>query len=127
LAPGGTLALTTLNRRSLAWMVFGTKWSMIVEDHFTYWDRRSLRGLLERHGLSVVSLRTFGLGRDFVKFMDGPSSSSEGGRVADREEKGSRWRWDVRSEVLTVEEWFNAAFRLCGGGVGLEAIARRVG
>jgi hypothetical protein len=69
LALGGSLALTTLNRRPLARRVFGMRWSMVLRDHFTYWDRRFFRSLFTSLGLTVRE-DTMGLGRDFVEWVD---------------------------------------------------------
>ncbi len=121
LAPGALLAVTTLNRRSLAWWAFGTRWSMVAEGHFTYWDRSSLARLFESSGLRVVDRETFGLGGDFVKLLDRfrhvparPGSEAP-------ESAG----WDVNPLVLNVENLLNAAFRTFGGGVGIGLTLRR--
>lgn len=114
LAPGGVLALTTLNRRSLAWLVFRMRWSMVVEDHFTYWDRRSLSLLFGALGLGVVEREIFGLGRDFVKALDRFRRGS-----AQEETSKTCENWDVNPLVLRAENILNAAFRNFGGGVGI--------
>jgi SAM-dependent methyltransferase len=114
LAPGGILALTTLNRRSLAWLVFRMRWSMVVEDHFTYWDGRSLSLLFGSLGLTVVDREIFGLGRDFVKGLDRFRKRPVQGEASHR--SGD---WDVNPFVLKLESALNAAFRNLGGGVGI--------
>lgn len=120
LGPGGTLALTTLNQRSLAWTVFRTRWSMVVDDHFTYWTARSLTRLLQQAGLSILDVDIFALGRDFVSALHG-SAANEGEDGADREVGG----WDLRIGVLRAEAVLNRIFRLVGGGVGLGVIAQK--
>lgn len=121
LAPGGVLALTTLNRRSLAWLIFRMRWSMVAEGHFTYWDRRSLSGLFESLGLRIVDSEIFGLGRDFVKLFDrvrrGPAPP--GSKAL--QSAG----WDVNPLVLNIENLLNVAFRTVGGGVGIGLTLRR--
>jgi 2-polyprenyl-3-methyl-5-hydroxy-6-metoxy-1,4-benzoquinol methylase len=124
LAPGGWLALTTLNRRSLAFRVFGTNWSMVVPDHFTYWDMRSLRSLFTSLGLIVIRQETFGLGRDFVQWMDRFSRS---GRAREGPDPGNGVQaggWDTSPGVVLLERALNAGFRRLGGGVGLEMLLR---
>jgi 2-polyprenyl-3-methyl-5-hydroxy-6-metoxy-1,4-benzoquinol methylase len=123
LAPGGWLALTTLNRRSLASRVFGTRWSMVVPDHFTYWDRRSLSSLFTSLGLIVVRGETFGLGRDFVQCLDRISRSdrARGRGQRDHVHPGG---WDTAAAVLLLERAMNAGFRRLGGGVGVEMLLR---
>jgi SAM-dependent methyltransferase len=116
LAPGGILALTTLNRRSLAWLVFRMHWSMVVEDHFTYWDARSLRLLSDSLGLRVIDIEIFGLGRDFVGLLDlWRSRRSAAAKMPLRSPGG----WDTSSTVLRVEGALNAVLRRIGGGVGI--------
>jgi hypothetical protein len=129
-APGGTLAISTLNLPSLAWTVFGMRWSMVVEDHFTYWDRRSLRFLFESLGMTVVREDIFGLGRDFVKAVDrllgrgtpAATSADEPTPSVTRRRSGG---WDISGSVLRFEELLNAGFRIGGGGVGVAMVMRR--
>jgi len=121
LKPGGTLALTTLNQRSLAWTVFRTRWSMVVDDHFTYWTARSLTRLLEQAGLSILDVDIFALGRDFVSALHGSTASERTHAARDREADG----WDLRIGVLRAEAVLNRIFRLVGGGVGLGVIAQK--
>jgi len=124
LAPQGTLFLTTLNLGSLAYRCFGTDWSMVGEDHFTYWNRTSLSRLFESLGLVVDELHTFGLGRDFVAFMDRRRNRSNAGGRSDQAFgngalTGATRRWDVNPAVLIAERVLNLAFRAFGGGVGI--------
>jgi 2-polyprenyl-3-methyl-5-hydroxy-6-metoxy-1,4-benzoquinol methylase len=122
---GGLLALTTLNWRSLARKVFGMRWSMIVEDHFTYWDRHSLTSLFRAQGLEVCEVETFGLGRDFVSALDRRGSSMGGVRSRTSSADASSANWDVHPLVLRVESVLNRAFASLGGGVGIRVILRR--
>jgi 2-polyprenyl-3-methyl-5-hydroxy-6-metoxy-1,4-benzoquinol methylase len=123
-APGGWLALTTLNRRSLAFRVFGTRWSMVVPDHFTYWDMGSLRLLFTSLGLIVVREETFGLGRDFVQWMDRISRSGRAREGPDPGDGVQAGGWDTAPGVDLFERALNVGFRRLGGGVGLEMLLR---
>jgi len=119
LAPGGTLAVTTLNYDSLVRRSFGFGWSMICDDHFTYWNARSLRALFEAQGLRLVRARSFGLGRDFVAFLDRlrprqPTPATSGGPSEDG-------GWDVNPVVLAAERVCNRLLDLTSAGVGVEA------
>jgi 2-polyprenyl-3-methyl-5-hydroxy-6-metoxy-1,4-benzoquinol methylase len=125
--PGGWLALTTLNRRSLAFRIFGTRWSMVVPDHFTYWDTRSLRSLFTPLGLIVVREETFGLGRDFVQWVDcisRPRRRRGGNSPGAYSRVGG---WDTTAAVVVLERAMNAGFRRLGGGVGVEMLLRAPG
>jgi SAM-dependent methyltransferase len=119
----GTVSLTTLNRKSLAWFFFRTRWSMVVEDHFTYWDRKSLTRLFESLGLRVLRTEIFGLGRDFVAFLDGARRGRDGATSPRPERGGSGW--DVHPGVLHAEGVLNRFFDLFGGGVGIGMVFRR--
>jgi SAM-dependent methyltransferase len=122
LRPGGTLALTTLNLPSIAWFLLGTRWSMVVEDHFTYWNRRSLSGILARQGFEIQRVEIFGLGRDFVRGVS-RLRRRRGNEVTSPVEAAS---WDTRPAVLRAEALLNRIFNLTGGGVGIGVLARRV-
>jgi SAM-dependent methyltransferase len=122
LAPGGTLAVTTLNFPSLAWRVFGTRWSMVCEDHFTYWARPSLEALFGRFGLVIEPAETFGLGRDFVWMLNRWRATTSSGRmdtVAGSATPPPQTGWDMNALVLTAENSLNHALRVFGGGVGI--------
>jgi SAM-dependent methyltransferase len=118
LAPAGRLMLTTMNRRSLAARVFRSRWSLLGEDHFTYWDRRSLVELFETVGLTVTDLRFFGLGRDFVLWMDRLAARrrpSFGGR-----DEGWDSSWESAALVTASERVLNRVLDATGLGVGIE-------
>jgi len=119
-APGGRLVVTTLNHRSLAWLVFGMKWSMVVDDHFTYWNRRSLQFLFAEQGMKLISYRAYGLGRDFVSFVD---SLRHTNRPVNQPAPSAtpNDRWDVRPTTLAIEDAVNHLLRWSGLGVGLYA------
>lgn len=122
LRPGGVLALTTLNLPSLAWFLLGTRWSMVVEDHFTYWNRRSLTGILERHGFDVERVEVFGLGRDLVRWVFRPARRGAGPKPPGAPAAPA---WDTRPGVLKAEALLNRVFDTTGGGVGIGVVARR--
>ena len=116
--PKGQVFLTTLNRRSLVARLFSTGWSMVVEDHFTYWDAGSLNRLLDAAGLSVVETRFFGVGRDFVRWLDRALAVSEARPGAPR--FGGRRDWATLRPVLALERLVNRALDATGAGVGIE-------
>jgi 2-polyprenyl-3-methyl-5-hydroxy-6-metoxy-1,4-benzoquinol methylase len=124
LAPGGTLVVTTLNYDSLVRRCFGRHWSMVCDDHFTYWNARALRMLFEAQGVRLVRARSFGLGRDFVAFVD-PLLSRARRPVQVRAPIASDGlpdaTWDTNSLVLMAESACNRLLNLAGAGVGLEA------
>ena len=120
LAPGGTLVVTTLNYDSLVRRVFGFSWSMVCDDHFTYWNACSLRALFEAQGLRLVQARSFGLGRDFVALLDRlrPRRSTPATSGTSSEDGGG---WDVNPLVLAAERACNRLLDATGAGVGVEA------
>lgn len=116
----GRVVVTTLNVASLAFRAFGLEWSMVCDDHFTYWNRRSLVGLVESAGFRVVSCTTFGLGRDFVARLDRRPPPSAAPEVAvPLGEAAPERRWDVNGWVVAAENVANVALNLSGTGVGI--------
>ena len=134
-APGGTIVVSTLNRRSLVSRAFRGRWSMVVEDHFTYWDRSSLASAFTAAGATVTDLTSFGLGRDFVAWIDRwrgsadqyadvgapPARSAENPPVRQMSQDS---RWDVNPVVLGVERMINRFLDLTLLGVGIEVTVR---
>lgn len=58
LRPGGRLVLTTGDAGSLLARISGGRWHLYtLPEHLFFFTRRSLRVLLEEHGLRVVSIR----------------------------------------------------------------------
>lgn len=123
LRPGGTLALTTLNRRAFVARVTGARWSMIVPDHFTYWHERPLIGLLERSGMRIISTHTFGLGRDLVAPLDRVITLARGLRAQPRGESGGGW--DSHWSVTRAEDVLNRILDTGDLGVGLAVLATK--
>lgn len=127
-APGGLIVVTTLNRRALVERVFRSRWSMIVVDHFTYWDADSLRYAFASSGLSVVSSSSFGLGRDFVSWIDrlrpAPTLQADLG-APHPDQDARRSGWDASAAVLVAERALNRALDLTALGVGIELVMRR--
>lgn len=126
-APGGTVVVTTLNRRSLVSRVFRGNWSMIVEDHYTYWDRTSLTRAFSAAGLSISGTSSYGLGRDFVTRIDRWRGSAEsradpeGGAPEPGADSG---RWDVNPVVLAAENGVNYFLDRLSLGVEIEIVSR---
>jgi 2-polyprenyl-3-methyl-5-hydroxy-6-metoxy-1,4-benzoquinol methylase len=122
--PGGHLFLTTLNWDSLVRRVRGTRWSMIADEHFTYWTRAALHGLFELESMEVRWSESFGLGRDLVAALDVLASRGRNLLRANRSETSERSRppgWDASRVVLLGERAANTALRISGSGVGLFA------
>jgi SAM-dependent methyltransferase len=121
LAPGGLLALTTLNWSSLVRRIVGMRWSMIADEHFTYWTPEALRRLFGRENLVPTSSESFGLGRDLVRPLEHLASRGAR-RLRPREsadEQASHRSWDTSPAVLFVERAVNVGLRLTGSGVGI--------
>jgi len=125
--PGGTVVVTTLNRRSLVSRAFRGGWSMIVEDHYTYWDRPSLTRAFAAAGMSVSETRSYGVGRDFVSKIDRWRGSGE--NKADPEgvapaTRSDSSRWDVNPVVLAAENGVNLLLDKLSLGVEIEIVSR---
>jgi SAM-dependent methyltransferase len=130
--PGGRIFLSTLNQRSLVARVFGLRWSMVVEDHFTYWSRKSLIGLVGRTGLIASDLSFSGIGRDFFAWLDrgeapaGDDTCSESPHVGHTEvgEYPAR-SWDSIPWVLRIEQVANRILNATALGVSVELLATK--
>jgi SAM-dependent methyltransferase len=121
-APGGLVAISTLNRRSAVAWLFGSRWSMVVRDHFTIWDRDSLRRLMGSADLSVEAVHSYGVGRDFFQLLDRGRRARTAGLEAD-----SQIDWATRPGVLVAESFVNRFLNIARAGVEIEMIARRRG
>jgi 2-polyprenyl-3-methyl-5-hydroxy-6-metoxy-1,4-benzoquinol methylase len=122
--PGGHLAITTLNRRSLVATVFRSRWSMIIEDHYTYWDKGSLAWIAADRGLAPVHSTTFGLGRDFVGWVDRLVPLRAVNPLAEAQPVAALHAWDSGRAVLAAERVVNTALRLSGRGVEIGMMFR---
>lgn len=126
-APGGLLVVTTLNRRSLVARAFRGRWSMVAVDHFTYWDARSLTKAFDDTGLRPVGSSSFGLGRDFVRWIDRLRGRREHLASTEPSQAGPRPPapvWDVRPGVLAAETALNRFLDATSLGVGVEIVLR---
>jgi len=123
MVPGGVLAVTTLNWGALVRRILGPRWSMIADEHFSYWTRKALCELFDRHNLSPISIETFGLGRDLVRPLDIVVKRI---RRVGSSRHGSVWHasWDTNRVILAAERAANAALRGTDSGVGLAAFFR---
>ena len=128
-APGGLLVVTTLNRRALVARTFRGRWSMVAVDHFTYWDAGSLEHLFAGAGMRWISVRSFGLGRDFVSWIDRLRGRRE--HLASVEPRATPTAradgWDARPWVLAAERGLNRALDATSLGVGVEIVLRGPG
>jgi 2-polyprenyl-3-methyl-5-hydroxy-6-metoxy-1,4-benzoquinol methylase len=119
-APGGLLAVTTLNWCALVRRIVGMRWTMIADEHFTYWTTEALRRLFEREGLAPTSSESFGLGRDLVRPFE--NLASRVGQLRHRRAdptEAPHGSWDTRPVVLLAERAANLGLRRTGSGVGL--------
>lgn len=57
LAPGGRVLLSTPRIDSLLHRLMGSAWPQYREEHLTYFSRRGMEALLQRCGLTAVSVR----------------------------------------------------------------------
>lgn len=60
LAPGGRLLLLTPDVGSLLARLAGPRWWGLLDDHYYYFSRQTLRRLLEREGFAVERIRALG-------------------------------------------------------------------
>ncbi len=59
LKPGGVLAVSTPNRRSIGWLLNGVRWQPVEpEVHFHLFDPRGLKDLHDRYGFAVKAIET---------------------------------------------------------------------
>ncbi len=131
--PGGMLLVTTLNLGCLAFRVFGTRWSMVHPDHFTYWSSQSLERLFTDLGCSVCKCESFGLGRDFVSWLDklqllrfrGLAGRAKRGPGGDQGAPRRGAGWDVNRGVLGAERVLNRALAATDSGVDITCEMRR--
>lgn len=121
LSPAGKLYVSTMNRRSLVAKAFRGRWSMVVEDHFTYWTQRSLEIALLRAGLLPTEVFSVGLGRDFIGVADRVMGSS---RVPGTAEARNAVTWDAAPAVSRAEVAVNKVLQPLDLGVSLEISAR---
>lgn len=119
MAPGGRGELTTLNRKSLVGRLTGMKWSMVVDDHFTYWTGASLTRLLEGAGLHVDGTHYFGVGRDLVAFLDGARGSRRSAAAPGDLGDAPAPEWDTKESVLSLENVANRLLDVSRLGVGV--------
>jgi SAM-dependent methyltransferase len=71
LKPGGVLALTTGDVGSLAARIQGRGWRLYYPPHHLhYFSRRTLRSLLARQGLEMVTLQAVGFYRSFEMMLN---------------------------------------------------------
>lgn len=130
-APGGLVVVTTLNRRALVARIFGARWSMITEDHFTYWDTRCLRRAFETSDAPetcLVDSSSYGLGRDFVSWIDRRRAAAPQANVgaAELDRVAPRGAgWDASPVVVAAEHVLNRALDVTALGVELEITLRR--
>jgi SAM-dependent methyltransferase len=124
LAPDGFLAITTLNWSALVRRVVGMRWSMIADEHFTYWTRKALCGLLERENLTLTSITSFGLGRDLVQPLEAVIERVQQPRRGRDEATPVGRSWETSSATLLAERLANVALGLTDSGVGLAATFR---
>ncbi len=65
LSPGGLLAVITPDLGGLGHRVFGANWWSFHPEHLYYFSKKGLRGLLNKHGFTVVDARASWKGASF--------------------------------------------------------------
>ncbi|MCB1742163.1 MAG: class I SAM-dependent methyltransferase [Gammaproteobacteria bacterium] len=126
-APGGTIVVTTLNRRSLVSRVFRGRWTMIVDDHYTYWDQRSLHDAFSTAGIAIAETTSYGVGRDFVTWVDRWRGSAKNRADPDGitpQTSSASAQWDVNPVVLAAENATNLVLDKLSLGVEIEVVLR---
>jgi SAM-dependent methyltransferase len=126
--PGGRLALSTLNASSVVARVFGARWSMIDEGHYTYWHPPSLQDLVESSGWTDVRARSLGIGRDFIRWLETAigrfNRSRRGANRRAAVTSSSTSDWGTSRAALGLEEIVNRVLGATNAGVSLEVFAR---
>lgn len=108
LAPGGVLWLALPDAGSALARAMGRRWWSVLPTHVQYFTRDSLRRLLERHGYTVLDVRTAPKAftvRYYLERLGGYSpalarravAAAEAARVADR-----LWAPDFRDRMAVV-------------------------
>ena len=125
-APGATIVVATLNRRSLVARTFRGRWSMVVEDHYTYWDKASLSLAFDSAGAAVTGSSSYGLGRDFVSWVDRwrGTASNQADVEGNTPTNPSGAQWDVNPVVLAAERTLNRFLDRFSLGVEVELVLR---
>lgn len=59
LKKGGYFFLSTINIGSAAARLTGRRWPWLMDMHIFYFDKRTITGILEDHGFSVVQIRNY--------------------------------------------------------------------
>jgi 2-polyprenyl-3-methyl-5-hydroxy-6-metoxy-1,4-benzoquinol methylase len=123
LRPGGAAYITTPNFDALSRRLLGPRWRVIeLPEHVSYFNRRSLRALLKRAGLEIVSLATEGVSpfELVAQLRAKPAAAS----VA-RGTEALRELSVGRGPLAPLKGAVNAALRLSGLGDTLKALATR--
>lgn len=108
LAPGGVVCLMVPDAGSRLARAMGARWWSVIPTHVHYFTRSSLRGLLERHGFSVVETATqpkaFTVGY-YLSRIEGFSKPVGRGLVRAAERAGiagRMWAPDFRDRMLVI-------------------------
>jgi SAM-dependent methyltransferase len=123
-AESGRVMLSTLNINSLVARITGMRWRMIADEHFTYWNERSLTQLHEAVGLKVTRVGFFGLGRDLVAPLDRLRKQRVGVAPTTGGAPGAGSSWDTKSAVLLAERGANLLLDRSKLGVGIVVQSR---
>jgi hypothetical protein len=121
----GLVVLSTLNTASLVARIMGLRWRMIADEHFTYWNERSLRQLHQIVGLHVEHVEFFGVGRDLLAPIDRLRRTRTGAAPATGGAPGAGGSWDSRAPILHAERAVNLLLDRAKLGVGIVVHSRR--
>ncbi len=135
LRPGGILAILSIpHSRGLPWRLLEKRWwDLDPPSHLHFFSRRSIRALLERNGLRVLTLRTTGVGtgfftgllgksRDEKTILDAFQQQVNTGEVLEGSGGGARIRQVATCVAVPAMNWCLHVTRL---GNNLTVVARK--
>lgn len=133
LRPGGIFAVISVpNGRGLPWLLLKQRWwDLHPPAHLHFFTPRSMKALLRRNGLSLLKLRTTGVGTDFfARLLGRPSGAKTGldcfqqemSGASSADDRSSWFRRLLKRVALPTMNWCLDVTRL---GNNLTAIARK--
>jgi SAM-dependent methyltransferase len=129
LVPGGALFLTTPNYHGASYRLWGDGWRVVADEHLNYFDRQSVKRLVESTGFSNTTIRTSNFDLSMLgslrRLVRGKVSSSSELRTAELTRSApSAMRADLRAIVVDRGiELFNHVLNRFDAGDSLKIIA----